>query len=135
MGWVRERIESEVTIAKSIMPLWNTLRDSIGTTVTEYNALTIGSEVNRLDCQARAVPCIRVQKSGAFIEIFLSESDGKVKSAVGATCADREICGYRVNGNRTGLEFFEGDNILSADDVAQRALEDFLFVPPPTIRS
>jgi len=141
MGWVRERINAQVTMAQSLVPLWNTLRDSVGNAITEYNALVSTPSVEHSDCRARGPLCLRVSKPGHFIEVFMSEFDQKIKLAQGTTGfsgeaespGDREVCGYRLREDGTGLEFC-GSSGLSSDEVARLALEEFLFTPSPTVR-
>jgi len=139
MGWVSQRIEDHQKISESLSPLWNTLRDSVGHAITEYKS-RVSAIMDYSDCHARGWMCIRVQKAGSFIEIFLSSSDQKVKSALGLidlnrnteTPGVRDICGYRLKEDRSALEFHAGANSITSDNVAQRALEEFLFQPFPT---
>jgi hypothetical protein len=145
MGWVEQKIADHLRTKESIVPLWNSLRDSIGEAVTDFQLAVHTPGVSHGDCRARGRLCIRVQKPGRFIEIFLPENDQTVQSAPGVTELNgpiedgtiQEICRYRLNKDRSGLEFFiqndRGETeVLSADEVARRVLEPFLFVPFPT---
>ena len=142
MGWVRQKIADRQTAIMSLTPLWNSLRDSIGDAITEFTGLVSQPGVDYMDCRARGPMCMRVQKPGKFIEVFLSQSDQKVKSSIGVinlggetgTSDDHEICSYRLTEDRSALEFcISGEaHDLSADEVAQRALEQFLLEPFPT---
>lgn len=144
MGWVAQKIEDYKITARSITPLWNSLRDSVGDAVIEFGQSFNMPGVDHSDCRARGRLCIRVQKPGHFIEIFLSESDQSIKLAPGIMDISgsnedgtiREICRYRLKKDRSDLEFWmEGKDgefaVASADDVAKQALEKFLFDPFP----
>jgi hypothetical protein len=118
----------------------NSLRDSIGSAVAEFDTSIDESGVSVSDCAARAKPCMRVQKPGRFIEIFLSPEDRTIRSAVqengGHSAEEVVVCHYRLNSDMPKLEFFVGKEIgdprvVSADQVAQLALEQFLFTPFP----
>ena len=144
MGWVEQKIADYKATAAALTPLWNSVRDSIGEAVTDFQYGIHMPGVGHTDCRARGKMCVRVQKPGRFIEIFLSDTDQSIKSASGGTdlTGSREdgtildISRYRLKQDRSGLEFYiEGDGgkcvVLSADDVAKRALEKFLFDPFP----
>jgi hypothetical protein len=144
MGWVEEKITNYNATAASLTPLWNGLRDSIGGAVTDFKALVSQPGISHSDCRARGKMCVRVQKPGRFIEVFLSEEDHSIRSAAGGTNLNGiaedgtvlEVSRYRLTGDRSGLEFWmAGDNgvfaVASADDVAKKALEEFLFNPFP----
>jgi hypothetical protein len=79
MSWVRQEINDHQTAAMSVTPLWNSLRDSIGDAVTEFKMMVSQPGVDYTDCRARGPMCMRVQKPGAFIEIFLSPDDQTIK--------------------------------------------------------
>lgn len=83
MGWIKERAADHRATIAFITPLWNSLRDSIGAAVREFNETFNVPGVDRSDCEARAMPCVRVAKPGQFIEIFLSESGQSIKSVIG----------------------------------------------------
>jgi len=98
--------------------------------------------VDHGDCTARATPCIRIRKPGFSIEIFLSPDDQTVRSVIQSNDTlvqngnGQEVCRYRLNEDRSGLEFCmdngSGEMIAaSADEVSERALERFLLDPFP----
>jgi hypothetical protein len=140
MGWVQKKIREHQQTAESLVPLWNSLRDSVGDAVAEFKTLVSQPGVDHGDCRARGTLCVRVQKPGRFVEIFLSQSDQTIRIAGGSIDLagssddgkDREICRYRLRESGSGLEFFRnGEGAMSADDVARAALETFLFDPFP----
>ena len=126
MGWVEHKIADLQATAKSVTPLWNSLRDSIGEAVTDFQYAIHESGVKHGDCKARGKMCVRVQKPDHFIEIFLSEPDQTIQSVIDDG-EPQEIARYRLTENRSGLEFSIENIVVSADDIAKRALETFLF--------
>lgn len=140
MGWVQQKLKDHQITDESITPLWNSLRDSIGAALMEFKASVSQPSIDHGDCTARGTLCVRVWKPGTFIEIFLSTSDQTVKMASGGITvnssteegAPRNIACYRLNKDRSGLEFCTAANSLaSAEDVAKEVLESFLFDPFP----
>ena len=140
MGWVAQRIEDHKKTVEYLPRLWDSLRDSIGNAVEEFKALVAQPGVDRGDCRARGLMCIRVYKPGASLEIFLSPSDATVKLAPGTNTItgtdageEKMLCGYRLKGDRSGLEFHgTGGVSLTADDVSRLALATFLLDPFPS---
>lgn len=70
------------------------------------------------------------------MEIFLSKPDQTVRAVIqenGTTQNGEalEICRYRMNKDRSDLEFSVANESASADDVAKLAIEKFLFDPFP----
>ena len=140
MGWVEQEITDYTKTAECLPPLWDSLRDSIGRAVEDFKALVSQPGVGRADCHARGPKCVRVQKPGASLEIFLSPLDKQIKNAPGTLALDSThdypeettICGYRLKVDRSGLEFcsLTGET-LTADDVSKLALRRFLLDPFP----
>src|SRR5258708_203678 len=143
MGWVEDRFQERAIYRLKLGDLWNDLRDSVGTAVQEFNArlfgIITGSAVKLQNCSARGQYCLRLQKSdslgGAIIEIFLE--DEALKTSLVNGHPDRVCCFYRVNTDRSGVEFFRntetGPVVISAEEACQMALDEFLFKPfPPT---
>lgn len=134
MGWVEDKIKDRRATEKFTTVLWNALRDSIGDAVTDFQVNVHLPEVSSKDCKARAPLCMRVEKGGSFIEIFLVKDDQSIQKS-GDGDGDSLIARYRLKADKSGLQFYregEGsDVILTADMVARCALEDFLFTPFP----
>ena len=134
MGWVAEKFKEHEDTKNHLDGLWNGLRDSCQIAVSEFVVKIDQLNVERRDCSARGKRCQRITKGTQFIEIFISESDQSVRSALGT---DKEIvlAYYRLKDGGKGLEFFEerdgGSVSITADVVCRKALEEFLFNPPP----
>jgi hypothetical protein len=134
MGWVEQKLIDYKVTKNHLVGLWNSVRDSAGSSANEFNARIHGSNVKTQVCATRGEKCIRVQKDGEFLEIFINEADQSVRYAAGSK--DEVIAAhYRLNSLRDGLEFFEskedGERLLNAEDICRKALEDFLFTPAP----
>ena len=123
MGWVADKIAENTVITKKIEGLWNSLRDSVGEAMAEFQIAVAGSDVHGKDCKARGRFCIRIEKQDSFLEVFLDQSHRLVKSA--NLDSERTICGYRLDASRQGLEFF------ASDPVAVLSADEFLFMPFP----
>lgn len=135
MAWVEDKIAEHKLISKSLQPLWNTLRDSIGEAVTEFQLNVHDSGVSCNGCKTRGRYCMRILRGEKSIEVFLDLSDRTVKLAI----LDGDgvpVSGYRPNGTGSALEFFSiAENLppasISAEEVSRAALEKFLFSPFP----
>lgn len=127
-------------MAALINGLSNSLRDSIGEVVVEFNSRVASTTnpISRKDCKSFGQFCQRVEKTnGEFIEVFFDEENRSVNVK---DEAPRPICEYGLDATRSRLEFFnvEPDNkrtVLSADLVSRLALEKFLFTPFPNFRT
>jgi hypothetical protein len=140
MGWVddtfRERIASETEVPK----LWDSLRDSIGLAVEEFNRRTAASldTLERNNCMAMGRHCLRVRRTlgGSAIEVFLDEQNQSL--TVARNGLNKLVCGYRLSKDLSQAEFFiqkEGDTperMLPVEEACRRALKELLFSPFPT---
>lgn len=88
MGWVAEKFKEHEDTKNHLDGLWNGLRDSCQIAVSEFVVKIDQLNVERRDCSARGKRCQRITKGTQFIEIFISESDQSVRSALGT---DKEI--------------------------------------------
>lgn len=140
MGWVEDKFAEQATTAALIKGLWNSMRDSIGEVVAEFNTRTsnIVAPISSKDCKAFGQFCRRVEKTnGEFIEVFLDEENRSVNVK---DEMPRPICEYGLDATRSRLEFFsvspdDKRTVLSADLVSKMALEKFLFTPFPNFRT
>jgi hypothetical protein len=137
MAWVSDKISENTVISTKIGALWNSLRDSIGDALTEFQLSVHNSGVSGKDCKARGRFCIRIEKNDSSIEVFLDLSHRLVKSG-SLDLEEKTLCGYRLDAARQGLEFFAiqdalSSSPLSAEEVSRIALEEFLFTPFPTV--
>jgi hypothetical protein len=117
------------------IPLWNSLRDAIGTSVREYVEMVVTPNVNAYDCTARATRCcVRVAKNDTeFLEVYLNPDDQTIR--VAGEEFEKTAAWCRLNADRSDLEFYvpcdDGSSTLTLEDVARRVLEKFFFEPYP----
>lgn len=139
MNWVDERFAEQQAYIDNIAGFWNEMRDSAGDAVNRFNnwlaGTTHGAPIRRKDCASLGSYCMRVEKASdnSWIEIFLDEANRKLKvSAVSNSRETTTICGYRLNEDRDGLEFFtDRDGGIAIETACERVLGDFLFRPFP----
>ena len=121
MGWVEDEFLDHAAYERLTPRLWDSVRDSSGQAVHEFNVRMGGVAVFQLkDCTARGPHCLRIQKTGEkpSIEVFLDTGDRSFKAAAGSGKA-RRICGYRLLTDRSALEFFGEEGTSTADQVCQ----------------
>lgn len=141
MGWVEDRFRDHLTSTRQIRPFWNELRDSVGRATVDYNQrIGDADHLDHTDCMARGPLCTRLHKAGngATLELFLDEEHRQLKAAPSVGGEIRTVCGYRLNADRTGLEFFradvrapDGTIALTVEEACELAIEEFLFNPFP----
>ena len=130
MGWVNDRLH---TYPRFTPKLWDKLRDSIATAVSEFNGSISNAHSDFLefsDCTAMGPYCRRVEKRlGPSIEVFLDEKTKTLRTSK----PDNAVCGYRAKADNTGLEFFLAAPVgpigITVEEACKIALEDFLFPP------
>lgn len=135
MGWVEQKIKDRQAAHRSLHPLWNSLRDSIGGAVLDFQSFVNFPHIGSQDCKARGSLCVRVEKSDmSFIEVFLVADDQTIRTA--RDDAETIIAKYRLDAKRSNLEFYteseKGAITVSAEHVSELALCKFLFEPFPT---
>lgn len=139
MGWVNERIKDEV--AYRLLPkFWNAMRDAVGTAAEEFRGHSLIDESEALtwsDCRTKARCCVRVNRRGNSIEVYLDESDKTLKTFMVSDATTTTVCEYRLGKSRADLELFiqdeNGSRVLTEDQACEKALEGFLFNPLPII--
>jgi hypothetical protein len=137
MNWVEQKIRDDRTAEASLLPLWSGLRDAIGNAVDHFCQFVHDPRVASKDCKARGKYCIRIERGELCLEVFLVPTERVVKYA-GFGKDEIPICRYRLNTDRKALEFFRDANdgeavVISSEEIAKAALEEFLFEPYPQI--
>jgi len=144
MGWVDDRFKREAATSRKIGPLWDSIRDSIGRAVMEYNRHVSGTDctVYRADCTAKANMCMRLEMRGTkprSVEVFIDDNEPSLNVYDGVTKESKEICRYRLNDDLTAIELYSENpdsisTILTVDSACEKALSNFLFRPFPLYR-
>jgi len=139
MGWVEDKFLDKIAIGKLTQPLWDGLRDSVGLAVIEFQEMVPSATLRSKDCTSRSSYCIRVERNnGTSLEIYLDTSAQLVH--IGSGADEVLICSYRLNVDRSNLEFYKEISLcgkssfetLTAEAVSKMALEKYLFDPFPT---
>jgi len=125
MGWIKNKYLDDKTYLDGLVQLWDGVRDSIGLAVIEFNQYANGS-VTHKDCTARSEYCVRIEKEGGSIEVFIDPMTRCVKKST-KPGEDAIICKYRPRQDHLGLEFSNDGDALGPEEVCKRALESFLF--------
>jgi hypothetical protein len=134
MGWVEDEFLDRAAYGRLTPRLWDSVRDSVGQSVIEFNT-TMGSQFVELQgCTARGTFCFRIHNIDRDnnIEVFLDTGDLSLKAAVGRGKAIR-VSSYRLMTGRSALEFFGDEGPLAVDQVCKKAISEFLFAPFPAI--
>jgi hypothetical protein len=140
VSWVDDEFKERIAINSGTIALWNAMRDSIGLAVSEYNrrVAETDSQLSRSDCSAKSRFCVRVEmkRKDRFIEIFVEENEPVLNVGSQAEQESREICRYRVNADRSGLELYlkkpdQTTSTITPEEACKLALHDFLFKPFP----
>jgi hypothetical protein len=143
MGWVERRFRDYIFFKSTLSPLWQTVRDAVGLAVYEYTERTSGLSTvpaaSTKDCHTRGKYCVRVQRGHEqAVEIYLDEGSQSLLRTLNQEEAVK-VCGYRRSPEGSALEFFDTvtedgkviTKILSADEISEKVLAEFLFKPFP----
>jgi len=113
----------------------------MGSAVIEYNERMSETDFRlfRSDCTSKSHLCTRIEmkRKGSFIEIFIDVDEPVLKVYSPAGTESLEICRYRVNADRSGLELYvkkpdQTTSMISPEEACKLALHDFLFKPFPS---
>jgi hypothetical protein len=141
VSWVDDEFKERIVINNGLLALWNTIRDSIGAAVLEYNqrVYQTDAQLSMSDCTAKSRLCVRLEmkRKNRFIEVFIDENEQALSLCYQAAQACIEVCRYRANADRSGVELYvrkpdQTTDITNPEEACKIALYDFLFRPFPT---